>query len=423
MTTTPPAGPLGAVPGRQTWRPAAASRFLLALIVVVLLANSLPIALLPVYQDELGLLPVGLAAVAAGPTLGVLVALVVGARLPDALGRRPVLLLGAGLAAGGVVALLLADGLGSLLVGRAVVGAGVGLVSAAGTAALLDLSSPERRHAAAVSAAAAAVGGIAAGPALGGLVVQHLPAPLRTVLVLELVLLLPAVALLRRLPESVPAAGRVVLRTALRPRLPRTPERLRPVARLAAVAVVPAWAVMGLVLASGPGLLTRSLGVEDRSLVAAVLALFLGTSAVAQLGLRAWSVRRAAVAGAALLVGGLLGLVAALGLRSVPAYALALAVLGAGHGLSQVSAQSALGAAATPSERGPAFGALLVVTYLTAGATSLAAGYASQAFALVPAAIAAAALAAVAASAALVAAARTSRLPDGPCGPTAVPCP
>jgi MFS family permease len=370
----------------------------LALIVVVLLANSLPIALLPVYQDELGLSPVGLAAVAAGPTLGVLLALVVGARLSDALGRRPVLLLGTALTASGIVALLLADGLGLLLVGRAVVGAGVGLVSAAGTAALLDLSTPARRPAAAVSAAAAAVGGIAAGPALGGLVVQHLPSPLRTVLVLELVLLLCAAPLLRLLPETVPVTERPALRAAVRPRLPRTPPRLRPVARVAVGAVVPAWAVMGLVLGSGPGLLTRSFGVEDRSLVTAVLALFLVTSAAAQLGLRRWTVRRAAGTGAALLLGGLVALVGALGLRSVLVYAVALAVLGAGHGLSQMSAQWALGAAARPDERGPAFGALLVTTYLTAGATSLAVGYASQVLGLVPAAGATAVLAAGAAA-------------------------
>ncbi len=196
----------------------------------------------------------------------------------------------------------------------------------------------------------------------------------------------------------------------------------RPLARVAVGAVVPAWAVMGLVLGSGPGLLTRSFGVEDRSLVAAVLALFLVTSAAAQLGLRRWTVRRAAGTGAALLLGGLVALVGALGLRSVLVYAVALAVLGAGHGLSQVSAQSALGAAARPDERGPAFGALLVTTYLTAGATSLAVGYASQVLGLVPAAGATAVLAAGAAAGARVLAGRSPRLPEVPCGPTVVPC-
>ncbi len=148
-------------------------------------------------------------------------------------------------------------------------------------------------------------------------------------------------------------------------------------ARVAVGAVVPAWAVMGLVLGSGPGLLTRSLGVEDRSLVAAVLELFLATSAVAQLGLRRWTVRRAAGTGAALLLGGLVALV----------------------------------------------GALLVTTYLTAGATSLAFGYASQVLGLVPAAGATAVLVAGAAAGARVLAGRSPLLPEVPCGPTAVPCP
>lgn len=141
------------------------------------------------------------------------------------------------------------------------------------------------------------------------------------------------------------------------------------------------------------------------------------------MGLHSWSVRRAALRGAALLLVGLAGLLAALALGSPGAYTVALAVLGAGHGLTQVSAQSALAAAATPGERGPAFGALLVVTYLAAGLTSLTVGYASQATGRIPATVMAAVLCALAAVGALVMTARSSRLPDVPCDPVSAPCP
>lgn len=229
------------------------------------------------------------------------------------------------------------------------------------------------------------MGGLAVGPALGGLIVQHLPAPLRLALLVEIVLLGVTALALLWVPETVPTTGRPPLRAAIRPRLPRTPARLRPVARVSALAVVPAWAVMGLMLAVGTGLLTRELGLSDRSAVAGLVALFLGSSAGAQIGLRGWSTRRAALVGLALLPAGLALLVGALAVTSVPTFAVAALLVGLGHGLTQLSAQGATGAAAAPHERAAAFGGLLLVTYAAGSASATSVGFTAQATGLAPA--------------------------------------
>jgi MFS family permease len=98
---------------------------------------------------------------------------------------------------------LFADGTGSLLIGRATNGFAAGLGAGALTAWITELEPDKDRARAAVVASAANLGGLAVGGLLSGLLAQYIPAPLRTIFVVYVSVLLIVSILLFRVKETV----------------------------------------------------------------------------------------------------------------------------------------------------------------------------------------------------------------------------
>lgn len=135
------------------------------------IASGAPTPLLIGWQHEWGF-PDSLVALAfAAYAFTFLAALLVGGSLSDYLGRKPVILASLLLALVSIVMFMLAASIEWVIAARAVQGVAVGVVTAAYTAALVELARPGTRVGP-VIAAAAPVGGLGLGALLGGVAIE-----------------------------------------------------------------------------------------------------------------------------------------------------------------------------------------------------------------------------------------------------------
>lgn len=161
-----------AVTGRDR-RPvsqAAGDRGLFACVLALLLATGWVanhfVGLMPVISDRQHLSTTTLDAIFGIYAVGLLPGLLVGGRVSDAIGRRPLALAGAAATLAGTAAMLVSQETGVLLAGRLIVGVGVGLAVSSCTAWASDL----RGAAGAATAGAVLTAGFAIGPFAGGLI-------------------------------------------------------------------------------------------------------------------------------------------------------------------------------------------------------------------------------------------------------------
>lgn len=124
------------------------------------------VGLMPAISDHDRLGAATLDAIFGIYALGLLPGLLVGGRMSDALGRRPVALAGSATDLAGTVAMLLSQHTDALLLGRLIVGVGVGLAVSSCTAWASDL----RGTAGAATAGAVLTAGFAVGPFAGGII-------------------------------------------------------------------------------------------------------------------------------------------------------------------------------------------------------------------------------------------------------------
>ena len=152
-------------------REPAGTRALFVSVLALLLATGWVanhfVGLMPVISDSEHFSTATLDGIFGIYAVGLLPGLLVGGRVSDALGRRPVALTGSAAALVGTAVMLLSQHTGALLLGRLIVGIGVGLAISSGTAWASDLRGP----AGAATAGAVLTAGFALGPFAGGFIV------------------------------------------------------------------------------------------------------------------------------------------------------------------------------------------------------------------------------------------------------------
>ena len=151
--------------------------------------------------------------------LGLLGALVVTGSLSDHLGRRPTLLFALSLEIAGMLLFAEARSVLWLFAARILQGIATGIAMAAISAALIDLQPPSKPRLGALLAAAAPMGGLAAGALGSGLLVEFAPDPTRLVYWLLLAAFALAALLACAMPETV-ERNRVRGRSRCAPRWP-----------------------------------------------------------------------------------------------------------------------------------------------------------------------------------------------------------
>jgi MFS family permease len=319
------------------------SAALAAVFVAVMASTTVSTPLYSLYEARFRLTPLAITVVFAAYGVGVMGGLVVTGRLSDHIGRKPPL---AGGLVIGMVAMALfiaAHDLGALLAARLLIGVTAGLFTGTATAWLVDLDADRQR--ATKLAVGANLGGLAVGPALGGVLAQFGPDPLRTVYVVELVLMAIGLVLLPRLPETVPRRRLELDFAGIVP-----PRAVRAVFLPAATAGVAAFGVSGVFGAVGPGMLDKVLGITEPTASGGLVAALFVMSVTGQLIARRFAPTVALPAGCVALTAGLGLLGLALALETLIALIAAAVVAGLAQGVI-VGAGLGLLTARAPADR------------------------------------------------------------------------
>ncbi|MFC4275488.1 MFS transporter [Achromobacter aloeverae] len=358
----------GAQPAGAPTAPARAWAAAWMVTAVFMLSNS-PTPLYVHWQEQMGFSSGMLTVIFALYIAGLLGTLLVAGQLSDHYGRKPVLVPGllAALAACGLFAT--ATSIGMLAIGRLLAGIAVGVTVSAGMAAVVDAGIGHRRSAA-LLASVAMVLGAGLGPLLAGGLAQTLGQPTLPIFAIEALVLLTALLVARRLPDRARPDD-----APLRLRLPGVPTANRRQVLSGIATFGPGITATSFVLALGPSLLARLLGVRSPLLAGAVACTMFFTAVGVQFVVRQWPVARIFAAGTAATVLAMLSLAAAVQATQVPALVAAALLAGAGQGLGQLGGLTLIGLHVSDSHRAQANAVLNIGGYIPAGLLPVAAGY------------------------------------------------
>jgi MFS family permease len=220
-----------------------------AVYAVTMAGGTLPIPLWHIWSVHLGFGPFVTTLTFAIYAVGTVISLTLFSKTSDQVGRRPVLLIGLGLAALSSALLLMAADITTIMAGRLLSGLGAGLVTATASATLSELAGPRRSRLAATTATIVNVGGLAAGIVAAAAVIQvggEHTTTIRWLYIGYLATLAAVAAAVLLISETVAGASWARFRwSASRPALPAV-RADRAAFTVAAMSVFVAFAVAGL---------------------------------------------------------------------------------------------------------------------------------------------------------------------------------
>ena len=368
----------------------------------VMAGSNLATPLYAVYEREFGFSSAVLTIVFATYMLVLAPALLVFGQLSDRFGRRRVMAGGFFTATIGLLAFAVASGLAWLFAARAIQGLAVGMISGAAAAALVELDTAPEEDRAALFTSLAQTGGSGSGPVIAGMLAAWAPSPLVLPFALFIALGLAATVAALAIPEPAklkrgtvplyvrcgrvcrPRSARSSPGSASRARWCGAPPRSscrssRPTPRTCSTRRT--WRCW----ARSAGRCWRGRASRRSSCAGAAAR----TRAARRSG---WCCSRV----------GLLALVLAFPLRSLPLLLAAGMLAGTGHGIAFLASQAQLNLAAPPDRRGAVNAAFYTLIYLGVAAAVISTGLLTLA---IPLSSAVTSYAAVAATVALATAA------------------
>jgi MFS family permease len=336
----------------------------------MLLASNLPAPLYAVYSRKFGFSDTELTLIFISYAVVLMPSLIVFGQLSDRFGRKPVI--AAGLLGAGISSALFAAAQGTvwLFVARGVQGFATGVLTAAATAALVELEPRGDHGRAAATTVLGTNGGSAAAPLIAGMLAEWAPWPLVLCYLVAIVLAALALVRLLTIDEPVKASGTWSLE------LPRVAAPVRgPFARAALTGAV-SWATGGLFLSLVPSYAADLLRTGNLALLGAITALMLGVSAVVQLWLQRSEIDPGDLQplGLVAVVIGLGVLVLALPLHSTVAVFASSVIAGAGVGAGLFGAQTTINDLAPPNRRGEVTSAFTACLYGGVAVTAVSTG-------------------------------------------------
>lgn len=250
-------------------QPSSAYGFIaMALVLAIGMAGTtLPTPLYPLYQQQLGLSDLTVAAVFATYAFAVLGTLIVTGPWSDQVGRRPILAAGLVAATTSSLLFLIGGGLVMLFFARTLSGISAGLFTATATITTIELAPATRKAQAAMLAAIANMGGLGAGPLLAGVVSQYFAWPLHLVYALHLALLALAGIVVWRSAETVA----IPVRPRLHAQRLELPPDVRAAFIPAAIACIAGFALLGLLTSLEPAILGKVAGISNRASIGALV--------------------------------------------------------------------------------------------------------------------------------------------------------
>ncbi|MCZ9881161.1 MFS transporter [Arthrobacter sp. B2a2-09] len=274
-----------ATAGHWGWDASTTARLVLAgaVMFTLLVGANLASPLYPLLQAELGITSLGVTIAFASYVLALVAVLMLAGHWSDHIGRRAALVLAVFVGLAGGLVFANADNLLMLSAGRMLQGVAVGLATGASSAALRELL-PSRPEWASRFTLLSSSGGVAAGPAIGGLL-SLLPGATSTPFLIHaalLLLLLVPLWLLKARPAIRPAEGPRPY-TVLAPRRPSVSREARGAFWLASSVGFLSFAVFGFCLSLAPGYFAVVVHADSRPMTGLLAGLTLGASALSQL--------------------------------------------------------------------------------------------------------------------------------------------
>lgn len=374
MTSVTPESlaPSGEATRTQPW----AYGLVLALTAVALGVSGMPAPLYGIYQETWHFTPLTTTLVFAVYAFAALGAVLVSGTISDVIGRKPVLVGATVTILVGMVLFLLADNVWMLLAARALHGAAVGSIVVAGAAALLDLRPHDGRRTGRLSGGFFNVG-ITLTVLCTSLLAEYAPFPLRLpFVVVGAVVALIGLALVWLTETHGERTG-----GAIRIARPSVPHEIRGDFWFAALGVMAAWSVLGVLLSLFPTLAAEKTGVHNIVFGGSVVAVTAFAAALTQLFVTL-EARTAALLGDFGMAAALLLTVPAL-LSGEPALVFAIgAVLGAVFGLSFGGSLRYLANVVPADRRGETMSAYYLLAYSAMAFPTLVAGWAARTWGL-----------------------------------------
>ncbi|ATL69078.1 MFS transporter [Nocardia terpenica] len=359
------------VPAQRTAQPWAYA-LILAASGVALGVSGAPAPLYGLYQKQWHFSPLTTTIVFAVYAVAALAAVLVSGKISDVVGRKPVLLGAFATMVIGLVVFLLADNVAMLLLARALHGIAVGATVVAGAAALLDLRPQHGARSGQLSGVAFNVGMAVA--ILGSAVLaQYVPHPLRTpyVVITVLCLLIAAGVVLMEETHTARVAG------PIRIAKPAVPQEIRSDFWFAALGVMAAWSVLGVLLSLYPSLATERTGVHNLVFGGAVVASTATAGATVQLLATRIPARWAAIGGDTGMAIALLLTIPALASHNWVVVLLAGVLLGGTFGLGFGGSLRHLANVVPQHKRGETMSAYYLLAYSAMALPTVVAGWAA----------------------------------------------
>ncbi|UZE13731.1 MFS transporter [Pseudomonas sp. B21-053] len=350
--------------------------FLAITLLSFLAASTAPTPLYHLYQDQLQFSAATLTLIFGVYALSLLVALLTVGSLSDFLGRKPVIFTATVL---NILAMLLfinADSVTWLISARVLQGFATGMATAVLSAALLDT---HRQHGPLISSVAPLLG-MAVGAMGCGLLAEFAPLPLQLTFWVLLALFAMQALYVWRLPETVsPQPG---VWASLRPTL-HVPVQ----ARRTLWAVLPintaVWALGGFFASLAPSLVRTATGSTSNLIGGSTVAALSVTGALMIYTLRNRPADKVLRLGASLLPAGIVLILTAVHIASLPLFFIGTLVAGCGFGAGFLGAVRSLVSLALPHERAGLMSSFYVLSYLAFCLPSLLAGNLTRTFGLI----------------------------------------
>lgn len=346
-----------------------------AAFLTAMASTTLQTPLYPLYQRQQGFATFVITVIFAAFAAGVVAGLWLIGHISDAVGRRPMVLLGILLQIPAALIDITWDGVPGLLTARVISGVGVGAMTAAAAAYLAELraashhGSQQRTVTAVITVAN--IGGLALGPLIAGFLATWAPAPLTTPYAVFAVLLALAAAVTLLVPETV---RRDMPRPPYRPQRFAMPQASRAEFLGAAIAAFASFAIFGLFTSLAPTFVAGPM--HDKSPLAAGLVTFsvFAAAALSQVSLSRLPAGQQVIGAVAAIVLGLGAIAAGAVATSLAVFVAGGIIAGIGDGLLFGRALSTASALAQPARRGEVLGLLYLAAYTGLTVPALAIG-------------------------------------------------
>jgi MFS family permease len=367
MNTSTIDSPVAASKVRRLFSARASFGLLTSILIGLLASSSAPTPLYAIYQAKWGFSEVTITLIFGVYAVAVLVSLLLFGSLSDHVGRRPMLLGALVIQAGVMVLFASASGLPVLLTARVTQGLATGAALGAIGAGLVDLH-PGRGP---LANAAGAMSGTAAGSLGSALLVQLLPAPRQLVYFLLMGVFLAQAAAVLWIAETSPRAPGAL--RAMRPVI-ALPHRVRGALAIAAPSLIAVWALAGFYGSLGPSLAGLIGHSHSTILGGASLFVLAGSGALTVLAFHRTDPRTFALAGAGLIILGVLTVLWSVSAHSLLGFFVGTALAGAGFGGGFQGGLRTIVPLAGPAERAGVISVAYIISYLAMGLPAILAG-------------------------------------------------